>query len=147
MEMLGGRNKSDEYEFFDVLISNSYWQISNDLIIKEYMYLDAIATKGLNHGDPLLSEDCIAQLRDDLTSNLSETVRYTEQEALLLFTTSLVGKGIPPGISNAEYIKLQKMPENSKIMELITKVKALPYQNIHNSIVEYLLKRPNTASA
>ncbi len=53
----------DTHEFFDILISNSYWLYAGEVIVKEFIYLDVLRSLQQNAENPLLSDECINKLK------------------------------------------------------------------------------------
>lgn len=62
MDKFGIDDKVDEYAFFDMLISNNYWKLAGEVVVKELIYLDAV--RAVEQGaDPLLSDHSLEVLK------------------------------------------------------------------------------------
>lgn len=140
MARVGYRESVDEYEFFQAIMSNSYWKAAGENVVKELIYLDSIRTL-VQTGEGLLSDECLHKLKDDLECNMSPVVNYTDQDALLLFAISFHDRNVSI-FSDHMYNDLCISLKDSHIMQRISKVKFLPEQNIRDSIIHYLFKYP-----
>lgn len=145
---LHSKSSVDEYELFDALLHNRQWCQAGELIVKEFVYLDSMLSTMLQgqEEEPLLSRECMQILKDDLECNLSNVPSYSNDEIVYLMASSYRNRLLGDIVTEEEFKeieqKLKMKMSNVYISVDRMKNSDLEEHDIHNSIIDYLLKYP-----
>jgi hypothetical protein len=106
MQRFKGMATVDAKDFYDAVISNSFWEEAGPLVVKELIYLDSLYAFYRNK-QMFLGDDEYNSLKDMLTWEGSSIVSMKGNEALFVTAVAAYLRG-KPILGDEEYSKLKE---------------------------------------